>query len=158
MPPCGAGRLSGLLPGDVTQLDRDLDMVRAIGPGRPRVCGSLHRLPFADGAFDGALCMRLLHHIGSSAERRHILSELRRVTTGPVVVSFFHSICLQHARRVVGRWLGRRDTGRSAVRWSAFRADLAAAGFRVRAARPLARFLSEQWIVVAEPCEGPPTS
>lgn len=152
--PCGAGRLTGLLPPGAIQADRDYSMVHAAPPGRLRVCASLHSLPFADRAFDGALCMRLLHHIPSSEERRHILRELRRVSRGPVVLSFFHSVSLQHARRVVARRLGKRRSGRCAVRWAVFRADLEAAGFRVQKALPLARFLSEQWIVVVRPDGG----
>ena len=149
--PCGAGRLTELLPPATVQVDRAFQMVHAAPPGRLRLCASLHQLPFPDATFAGALCMRLLHHIPSSEERRHILRELHRVTSGPVILSFFHSVSLQHARRVVARRLGKRRSGRCAVRWSIFRADLAAAGFRVVHAKPLARFLSEQWIVLVEP-------
>ena len=147
--PCGAGRLSGLLPGRVVLVDRDENMVRAADEFRARICASIHRLPFGDDSFDGALCMRLLHHIPSSEERRRILDELRRVTRGPVILSFFHSVSLQNLRRQIGRSLGRRRTGRCAVRWRVLREDLCATGFEVVATRPLARFVSEQWVVLA---------
>ena len=93
--------------------------------------------------------MRLLHHIPTSEERRRILSELRRVTRGPVIFSFFHAVCVQNLRRQIGRSLGRRHTGRTAVRWRILREELRSVGFEVVATRPLARFVSEQWIVLA---------
>ena len=37
------------------------------------------RLPFADGTFDAALCIAVLHHLGSSDERLLAVSEIRRV-------------------------------------------------------------------------------
>ena len=149
--PCGAGRLSGLLPAPRVQVDRSFEMVHAAPPTGNRACASVHALPFVDACFAGALCMRLLHHIPSSEERRCILREFRRVCRGPLVVSFFHAVSLQHVRRLLTRALGRTRSGRSAVRWSTFRADLEAAGYRVRETRPLRRFVSEQWIVLAEP-------
>lgn len=152
--PCGAGRLSELLPGPVVLVDRDEQMVRAAARGQPRVCASIHRLPFGSGTFHGALCMRLFHHIPTSEERRRILGELRRVTRGPVILSFFHSLSLQNLRRELGRRLGRRRSGRCAVRWRVMREDLHDAGFEVVATRPLARFLSEQWIVLVRPRAG----
>jgi hypothetical protein len=66
-------------------------------------------------------------------------------------VSFFDAASLQHLRRVVARRLGKPRSGRGAVRWSTFRRDLHAAGWSVAAARPLRRFVSEQWIVLAAP-------
>lgn len=150
--PSGAGRMSSLLPGRVVQVDRDPAMVsETLAPDALRVCASAHALPFANGTFAGALCHRLLHHVPGSSERVHILSELRRVTDGPIVVSFFHAGSLQHARRVLSRRLRRKPTsGRCAVSLRRFLADLEAAGLRARSCVPLAPFVSEQWILLAE--------
>lgn len=150
--PCGAGRLSDLLPGDVVQVDRAHEMLVAIeAPRASRVCASAHALPFADGAFAGALCHRLLHHVPGSAERIRILGELRRVTRGPVLVSFFHAASLQHARRTLSRRLSRKPvSGRCAISLRRFLADLDAAGLRARACSPLSAFVSEQWLVLAD--------
>lgn len=148
--PCGAGRLSDLLPGKVVQVDRDRAMLTACTGSHPRVCGSGRSLPFRDGAFDGALCMRLMHHLAAADDRVAVLAELRRVTRGPVVVSFFESRSLQHLRRRLGRALGRPRSDRAAVSFAAFRDDLRAAGLQAVAWVPLRRFVSEQWIVLAE--------
>ena len=149
--PCGAGRLSALIPTPVFLVDRDLEMVRACPRDTARICASVHDLPFADGSFAGAICLRLLHHIPGSPERRKILDELRRVCRGPVIVSFFHSFSLQHLRRKIARRLGKRVSGRCALSWRRFRRDLEAVGFRVVATRPLARGVSEQWLVLVSP-------
>ena len=105
-------------------------------------------LPCADRAFAGVLCMRLLQHLPSSAQRVECLRELRRVCRGPVLVSFFDAISLQHARRVVRARLGRRSK-RHAIRPRTLAAELRAAGLELVAQAPLRRFLSEQRIVLA---------
>ncbi len=149
--PCGAGRMSAELPGAVVQVDRDLAMVTACGPGRPRACASVHELPFGDRTFAGALCHRLLQHIPTAVERIDILRELARVCRGPIVVSFFDACSLQHLRRVVRRRFGKVRSGRCAVRRHAFFAELRAAGLEVRAVHPLRRFVAEQTLVLCTP-------
>jgi SAM-dependent methyltransferase len=152
--PSGAGRLSSELPGPVVRLDRDPEMLRAAGPDRPRVCGSVHALPFADAVFAGLLCHRLLQHIPTAVERIDILRELARVCRGPIVVSFFDARSLQHARRVLRRAFGKRRSGRAAVSRAAFLGELRAAGLRPLAVRALRRFLAEQTLVLCEPATG----
>lgn len=146
--PAGAGRLSDELPGPTVQLDRDHAMLRAAPGGRARVCASVHALPFADGAFAGALCHRLLQHIPTAAERIDILRELARVCRGPIVVSFFDACSLQHARRLLRRWTGKARSGRGAVRRGAFLAECRAAGLQPIAVRALRRFVAEQSLVL----------
>lgn len=153
--PAGAGRLSGELPGDAVQVDRDVAMLVAAGPGRPRICASVHALPFADDTFAGGLCHRLLQHIPTAVERIDILRELRRVCRGPIVVSFFDACSLQHLRRVVRRWSGKPRSGRCAVRRQAFLAECRAAGLRPLAVRALRRFVAEQTLVLCERTPGP---
>ncbi|MDA0375217.1 MAG: class I SAM-dependent methyltransferase [Planctomycetota bacterium] len=151
--PCGAGRLSDLLPGPVVQVDRDPAMVRAVErTDTTKICASAHALPFADATFAGALCMRLLQHIPNGDERVRVLSELRRVTRGPIVMSFFHAASFQHARRVVSRRLRRKPvSGRSAVTLRRFFAELQRAGLEPVRCAPLLPFLSDQWVVLARP-------
>lgn len=149
--PSGAGRLSDLLPGTVVRADRDPTMLTVSTSSRPRVCASGRALPFRDRTFDGALCMRLMHHIERPQERTAVLQELRRVTRGPVLVSFFDSRSLQHLRRHLARRLGKPRSDRGAISFAQFRRDLEAAGLRAEAWIPLRRFISEQWIVLARP-------
>jgi 2-polyprenyl-3-methyl-5-hydroxy-6-metoxy-1,4-benzoquinol methylase len=159
--PAGAGRFLPLLAslGDVVQLDLVPDMLRAAravhaGPStRPPQCvaGDARALPFRDQTFAGALCMRLFQHLPAPADRVACLAELRRVTRGPILLSFFHAWSLQHARRVLHRVLarltGRRHSRRHAITLATLAAEAAAAGLVVTRTRPLLRFVSEQWIV-----------
>lgn len=147
--PCGAGRMSDLLPGPAVQVDRDPAMLAACVDGRPRICASAAALPFSDGVFAGALCLRLLQHIPASDERVRILAELARVTDGPVIVSFFDARSLQHVRRVVRRALGKTRSGRCAISRRALASDLRRAGLRPVRWAPLRRFVAEQTLVLA---------
>ncbi|MCU0863171.1 MAG: methyltransferase domain-containing protein [Planctomycetes bacterium] len=150
--PSGAGRMSDELPAAVVQVDRDAAMLIAAGPERPRVCASVHALPFADGTFAGVLCHRLLQHIPGADERATVLRELARVSRGPVVLSFFDRCSLQHLRRTVRRWFGKTRSGRSAVGRSRFLGELRAAGLEPIAVQALRlRFVGEQTLVVCRP-------
>lgn len=148
--PSGTGRMSAELPGPPVRVDREITMLTAATGTAPRVCASVHALPFRDGAFAGTLCHRLLQHIPTPVERLVVLRELARVTSGPIVVSFFDARSLQHLRRSLRRAFGKRRSGRSAVARSAFVAELAAAGLRVVAMRSLRRFVAEQTLVLCE--------
>lgn len=149
--PSGAGRLSGELPGHVVQVDRDPAMVLAAGGAFARACASVHALPFNDGAFGGALCMRLLQHIETSAERIKILGELGRVSRGPVVVSFFDAASLQHLRRKLRSIRGKRPSGRVSIRRACFAREAAAAGLQVVTMSALRRFVGEQTLALCLP-------
>lgn len=147
--PSGAGRLSELLPGNVVRSDRDPKMLEACGDKWPRVQASALALPFADDAFDGVLCMRLLHHIATPTERIAILRELARVSRKNVIVSFFHFWSLQHLRRCIARRLGKKRSNRNAISWRRFATELREAGMEPIAVAPLRRLVSEQWLVLA---------
>ncbi|MEC9048533.1 MAG: methyltransferase domain-containing protein [Planctomycetota bacterium] len=149
--PSGAGRLSGELPGRVVQVDRDPAMVLAAGDAAARACASVHALPFMDGAFGGVLCMRLLQHIETSAERVQILGELRRVSRGPVVVSFFDAMSLQHLRRKLRSIRGKRASGRVAIQRADFAREADAAGLQVLTMSALRRFFGEQTLALCLP-------
>lgn len=142
--PSGAGRMSNELPGRVVQADRDAEMVKAIENEGQRVCACATALPFADGTFDGALCCRLLQHLPRSDERTAVLRELRRVTNGPVVATFFDSCSLQHLRRVARRAMGKTRSGRCAISRAEFLAEATNAGFTKVEFHARLRFLGEQ--------------
>lgn len=146
--PSGAGRMTAELPGPAVQVDRDPAMVKACSGDRPRVCASANALPFVADTFGGALCHRLLQHIPTAAERIAILAELKRVTRGPIIVSFFDAFSLQHARRLVRRATGKNRSGRGAVSRANLRRELQAAGLQALAFAPLCRFVAEQTLVL----------
>lgn len=65
-------------------------------------------LPFADGAFDTAVCHRLLHHMADAEERGAVLRELARVATRGVVCSFSDATTQKARRRQRSGLLPRR--------------------------------------------------
>jgi SAM-dependent methyltransferase len=94
-----------------------------------------------DDAFDATVCNRLLHHFYEPATRRNALAELRRITRGPIVASFFTIRSLDgvkfHAR---DRLRSRRATDRVPILPRVLEADARAAGLRVErwlATRPM---------------------
>jgi ubiquinone/menaquinone biosynthesis C-methylase UbiE len=111
--PCGAGRLGPVLLRRAVRLTA----VDISGPMLAEARGALaaparagrvafarsaaHALPFARGAFDVAVCSRLLHHVVDPAERARLLRELARVAGRWVVLSFHDATVLK--RRLQGK-------------------------------------------------------
>lgn len=145
--PCGAGRFHDLLAAAaprVVAADAAAAMLRRHG-GPLRLQASVHALPLREGAVDLALCSRLLHHFGASAERVRALKELRRVARRWAIVSHFDAASLQAWR---ARWRRRAD-GRHAQTVSDFRAEAAAAGWIERERAWILRGWSEQtWVLL----------
>jgi ubiquinone/menaquinone biosynthesis C-methylase UbiE len=98
--PCGAGRLvphllrfaERVTCADVSQamVDEARDALAAEAQeGRVDFAvASADALPFPDGAFDTAVCHRLIHHMPQAEERAGVLRELARVARRAVVLSF----------------------------------------------------------------------
>jgi ubiquinone/menaquinone biosynthesis C-methylase UbiE len=115
----GFGRLAGEYRGydEVALLDSSEVHVAAAREAlaeEPRidiVLGDASNLPYADGHFDAAVCVRVLHHF---RDPQPVLAELARVTKpgGVVVIEYANKRNLKSiARRVLGR-----------QRWSPFEA------------------------------------
>ncbi len=147
--PCGAGRLGASLAksGRVVGLDGSAAMLAEAarrGTYAALVRGDAFALPFADGVFAGAACVRLLHHLRAD-DRRRVLAELARVCRGAFVVSYYDAATFQawKAKRKRARTGSRKPIARAA-----FLADLAAAGLcAVAISRPLP-FIAEQTFVL----------
>jgi ubiquinone/menaquinone biosynthesis C-methylase UbiE len=136
--PCGAGRLTPTLlrfAGHVTCVDLSEAMVAeardvlaaeaAAGRVDFRVAPA-DALPFGDGAFDTAVCHRLLHHMATPGERAGVLAELARVASRRVVLSFADD-STRKARRQRRRGTPRR---RHALRPEVLHAEAATHGLR----------------------------
>lgn len=149
--PSGAGRMSGELPGRAIQVDRDPKMLAASDGSRARACACATALPFADETFAGVLCCRLLQHLPTPAERIAVLRELRRVSRGPVVATFFDRTSVQSLRRAIRRAMGKTRSGRGAISRAQFERDAVAAGLRVVRFVALRRFLTEQTFALCVP-------
>lgn len=89
--PCGAGRLQACLValgGRYVGLDISEGMLAA-GPKREVIHGSAWSLPFADQSFGAVVCCRLFHHLSDDSQRASLMTELMRVSSGPVLMSFW---------------------------------------------------------------------
>lgn len=149
--PCGAGRLGASLAakGRVTGLDGSAPMLAEAGSRgayAALVLGDAFAMPFGDGAFAGAACVRLLHHLRTD-DRRRVLAELRRVCRGTFVVSYYDSATFQ-------AWKARKQRAqkgsRKPVPRAEFLADLAATGLAaVGFSRPLPYIAEQTYVAVA---------
>jgi SAM-dependent methyltransferase len=151
--PCGYGRFTPLfarLGITVTGVDMSLDMVHLAvengalyGKGR-WLCASIFDLPFADRTFDGVLCIRLLHHRYSVAERLRILSELARVSRQFVLISFYRFTPVHALAR---HWRGTR--GRlEMMSFAQIQHLVQACGLQIQRVYSLLRFCHAQTFVV----------
>jgi 2-polyprenyl-3-methyl-5-hydroxy-6-metoxy-1,4-benzoquinol methylase len=163
--PCGTGRLLGLLVQsgfDVTEADSSPHMIeqaralweelRANLPGpQPQVSFEVRdvmRSGYQDEAFDAVLCNRLLHHFTEPGTRTAALAELRRISRGPVIVSFFNSMALDALVLGIRSFLRRRTpTDRIPISMSQFLADAGKAGLELDQAFPTRWGISPQWYV-----------
>lgn len=135
--PCGYGRFTALfarLGIKATGADIWYDMAQLARQhqaplGRERwLQADIFRLPFVDGAFDGVLSIRLLHHRFTQDERLQIVRELGRVARRYVILSFYHSTALHTLAR---HWRGTR--GRLSMLTTAqFEALVQASGLQLR--------------------------
>jgi SAM-dependent methyltransferase len=137
--PCGTGRLfaplaeAGFRPIGV---DRSLDMLRAIplaaraprGVCVARCAADVRHLPFRDGCFDAAVCLRFLQLL-LPAERIEVLRALARVTRGPLIAVYSPHHTWKDATRALRRWVGLRREDRTRwIPWKSIAEEISAAG------------------------------
>lgn len=83
---CGTGRLAGALARAgfrITGADRSGGMLRqARQRGVPAACASAGALPWADGTFDGAISVAVMHHLADATLVAAGIAEMVRVTRG----------------------------------------------------------------------------
>jgi ubiquinone/menaquinone biosynthesis C-methylase UbiE len=159
--PCGYSRLAPLyarLGISAVGADVSYDMVRLAAAthtphrGAHWLCADILALPFPDRMFDSVLCIRLLHHRFSDAERQRILAELARVARRFVIISFYQPTLLHALAR---HWRGTR--GRLAMMSRAHLQELAqASGLQVQRVQALLRFCHAQTFVVLSKTPTPP--
>jgi SAM-dependent methyltransferase len=101
--PCGGGRLTPAFADSadlVIEADVAIGQVRygransAIATPRLWMTASAFHIPLRDASVDGAVCVRLSHHLPTAAERERLFGELLRVSRRFVIVTWFdrHSL------------------------------------------------------------------
>ncbi len=109
--PCGSGRL---LPEfakakSVYAFDINASMLAEAQKNNPGEqykfqVASAAEIPLPDGAVDGLVCMRLLHHVADKKELEDIISELSRVTKGYALITFYRKNILKILwRKITGK-------------------------------------------------------
>jgi len=174
--PCGSGRLTPLLlrcglhvssadssPPMVQQARENWLSLRSKCPdSRERVSFEVRdvmQTGFADGQFDAVICHRLFHHFNESETRVQALTELGRICSGPVIVSFFNSFAIDAVRfRLKHLLRGTVPHDRIPIPMSVFLDDVARAGLEMRQTVPVLWGVSPLWIVVAHRSQGAPHS
>jgi ubiquinone/menaquinone biosynthesis C-methylase UbiE len=110
--PCGMGRFTGAIraaghrPVNVDLNVGMLQRAKERYEGLPLVQGNVMRLPFADAAFDAAICFRLLHHLPDNLIL-DTLTELKRVA-GTVLTTFYDTRSIKYRRKTL---LGKTVSG-----------------------------------------------
>ena len=109
--PCGTGRLLNILKNTEFRVS-GADAAEAMlaladentnrGAVTPEVAlyqRDVFNSGFQDNEFDAVVCNRLFHHFKESDDRKRALSELRRISKGPLIISFFNSFSLSMSWR-----------------------------------------------------------
>jgi ubiquinone/menaquinone biosynthesis C-methylase UbiE len=166
--PCGTGRLTRLLVDQgfrVTGADVSEAMLAQArdnhATGRLSASNTFPHVKFEhrdimqtgyqDGCFDAVICNRLFHHFTEHATRLRALRELRRISRGPVIISFFNSFALDAAyRRLKNILLKRVLHDRIPIAFKTFHAEIRSAGFRVEKKIAVRWGISPHWYVVLD--------
>jgi SAM-dependent methyltransferase len=164
--PCGTGRLTGLLVGKgfrVTGADvSEAMLMRARSNNATRPPAPSDTFPhvhfehcdvmqtgYPDGHFDAIICNRLFHHFTESVTRVQALRELRRISRGPVIISFFNAFALSAAYHRVKNILRRRVLhDRIPIAFETFHAEIQSVGFSVHKEIAVRWGISPHWYVV----------
>lgn len=104
---------------------------------------------FPDAHFDAVVCHRLVHHLAEPHFRVAVLRELRRISKGPLIVSFFNSFALNALKSKLKRLRRRtKPTYRFPIRLSVFARDIEESGLRIISSHPVLWGISPLWYLV----------
>jgi ubiquinone/menaquinone biosynthesis C-methylase UbiE len=159
--PTGTGRLLPALGAagfTVVGADISLEMMRAggiatppSGPLPPLAQVDGEHLPFATDAFDAALCMRFLFHVGDPGIRRRILREFARVARSLVIVQVRYRSTFKHAARWARSRVGLCRRYRPSRSRDALAREFDEAGLELLRLVPVSRLFSDKALLVARP-------
>jgi SAM-dependent methyltransferase len=158
--PCGYGRFSDLLLAkDFSLVSSDLSfhMVKRASEkvGQPHsrflsgvVSDAKQGLPFKKGAFSLLLCMRFFHHIHEKEDRKFILKEFSRVSSGWVILSYYQQNLFHILQRKLRRRIKKSRTRIKMIPRQEFKAEVEGAGLGVVKISPLFRSIHAHQIAL----------
>jgi len=107
---------------------------------------------FGDNYFDAVVCNHLFHHFSEAEVRQQALRELRRICTGPIIVSFFCTIAIEAVEFYVNKLLSTTRNESSIINYKTFAKDAQKAGLAVERWMPMRPLISKQWYAVLKRC------
>lgn len=156
--PCGAGRLLPFLSAagyrlfaadssqHMVERARELASRENLPPGIEFSVQDVLATSFADDSFDAVICNRLFHHFFEPDTRIRALCELRRISRGPVIISFFCSQSVSSATFLLKNRLRKNPaTDRVPIPFRTLSAEIAAAGLVVEQSMATKPLLGKQW-------------
>jgi len=164
--PCGTGRMTKLLVASgykVTGADVSEAMLgharenyrayqRQQGGKAPNVQFEVRDVlatGFNADQFQGITCIRLFHHFAESETRRRALRELRRICSGPIVVTFLNSFALdRYTSWLKAKMRGRKRESQLPIPFKTFAADIEAAGLKIDKKIAAHWGISSRWFLV----------
>lgn len=111
--------------------------------------GEAENLPFAPRLFEAVFAIKLLGHVPPE-QRIGILRELKRVSRGKVVVSYYYSSILHNFKRRLKKVLKKTCSPWYPVTRRELAREVESAGLKISREIPVARFLSETKILLLE--------
>lgn len=164
--PCGTGRMIPLLKSygfKLTCADVSAEMVEqaklSMGPSgencideEDTFCvASVFDTGFEDNAFDAINCHRLFQYFHESEERQHALKELKRICSGPIIVSFLCDLALDELwDRMRNGFRPRRKRSCVPVGYKLFEKDVQESGLTIKKWILMRPLVSKRWYAVLE--------
>ena len=169
--PCGAGRFASLLaeqslhyqPADhsphmLALCQQALEEAGLAGRSRAGVQADAREMPFEEASFDLACCIRLIHHFQDPEDRGRILREFRRVTRGPLVLTWLDGDSPKQCLHELRCRLSGRPSRRAPLSLQEIQEEAEAAGYELYRSWKLSGLFSGQAIGVFEPVGLPPAA
>ena len=102
--------------------------------------------------FDGVICHRLFQYFSEPHERQLALNELRRISSGPIIVSFLCNWSIDAIAYTIRRALHlTRERSCKPISATTFAKDIRAAGLVVERWIAMRPFISKRWYAVLRP-------
>jgi SAM-dependent methyltransferase len=165
--PCGAGRMLPLLKKwgyTVTGADVSANMVeeaRRYAGAQGQNClddkddivvANVFNTGFVNKQFDAVMCHRLFQYFNEPADRRLALAELRRISKGPIIISFSCNWSIDAIGYKIRRFLGiTRERSCKPISPTTLSEDVRACGLEVERWIAMRPFISKRWYAVIRP-------
>jgi 2-polyprenyl-3-methyl-5-hydroxy-6-metoxy-1,4-benzoquinol methylase len=169
--PCGPGRLFPILKKSgfrITGADISASMVDQArlyaGPTgincldeKDKLClANLFDTGFEAGQFDAVICHRIFQYFSQPRERLLALTELRRISSGPLIVSFLCNWSIDALWHYIMRALRLiRSQKCRPISPLTFTEEMRSAGFKIKCWIAMRPFISKRWYAVLEPSQIP---